>query len=409
MNKLALDGGTPVHDVKARPWPEWPPSTEKNWPRFEAAFKDIFLSRNEGLPHVYGKRFTKAYCDFLGVKYGVLTTSGTSALKLALCGVTGSDGLGDNGEAIVPNYTFIATASAALEMNFSVRMVDVDYETSCIDPQAVEAAITPRTRVIIAVDLLGHPADIDAINAIAKKHNLKVIQDTCQSHGAEYNGKKCGGLGDAGCFSFQSTKNLCSGEGGFVATNDEAVYRTAYAIHNVGRPPQGGSGVDTPGLGYNYRAVEYTAALLDLRLKDLPAQMQKRDAAATYITNELKGITGLRPVRSPAYCTLNAWHLYPMRYTPSAFGGHSRDEFLKAMAAEGIECSGGYGSKLADTPGIKAARKRHPELVSEMPCPNVERILTDCVWFHAHTLLADQQDLADMPEAVRKIQKAWHA
>lgn len=408
MSQLAMQGGTPVHNLKARPWPAWPPSGAEDWPRFESAFKEVYLSRDEGLPHIRGRRFAEAFCRFVGAKYGVLTTCGSSALKLALCGVTGCDGLGDNGECIIPNYTFVACATTALEMGFSIRMVDVDYETSCMDPAALEAAITPRTRVIMAVHLLGHAADMDALTAIARNHKLKVLEDACQSHGAEYKGRKCGSIGEAGAFSFQSTKNLCCGEGGFLSTNDAEVYKQAYAIHNVGRAPEGFS-FDEPRVGYNYRASEYLAALLEVRLKDLPGQIQKRNRGAAYLANELKGITGLRPIKMAEYCTNNVWHLYPMRYIPSAFGGHSRDEFLKALQAEGVPCSQGYPTLLSQTPGVVAVKKRHPELVSEMPCPNAERIIKDCVWFTQNMLLADAKDLADIPEAVRKIQKAWHA
>jgi dTDP-4-amino-4,6-dideoxygalactose transaminase len=408
MSTLALNGGTPVHDSKARPWPEWPPSTKDEWPRFEPGLREVFLSRTEGVPNPRGRRFAKAFCDYLGTQYGLLTTCGSAALKLALSAVTDTDGLGDNGECIVPNYTFVACATMPLEMGFSVKFVDIDPETACIDPAAVEAAIGTRTRVIMPVDLSGHPADMERINAIARKHNLAVVEDACQSHGAAYKGKKCGGLGDAGCFSFQSTKNLTCGEGGFVTTNSQDVYKRAYALHNLGKAPPGMS-LKEPHVGYNYRVSEYMATLLETRLKDMDAQMERRTRAVAYLTKELKGITGLRPAQVADYTTTHAYHLFRMIYTPSAFGGHSRDEFIEALKAEGIPCTNSYEQPLSKIGAMRAVKKRHPEMLIETPCPNVDRVIADTVGIQQATLLADDRDLADIPEAIRKVQKAFHA
>jgi dTDP-4-amino-4,6-dideoxygalactose transaminase len=408
MSKLALDGGTPVRDTRRRPWPTWPDVSEKKWLQQERSFREVYLSAVEGIPRPRCERFAKAYREYLGTDHGLVTTSGTSALKLALCAVTDTDGLGYNGECIVPNYTFIASAHAAWEMGFSVRFVDVESEGACLDSDALEAAITPKTRVIMPVDILGYPADMDRILAIAKKHNLKVVADVCQAHGASYKGKKCGSMGDAGCFSFQSSKNLTCGEGGFVATNSPDVYKRAYTLHNVGRPPPGKSW-DEPRAGYNYRPSEYLATLLENRLKELDAQSERRNRAAQYLNNELKGITGIRPAQVAGYVTNHAWHLYPMRYTPSAFGNRSRDEFIRALQAEGIPCSPGYTDLQSRHNVTLAVKKRHPELVAEEPCPKTERICAQSVWLYQTSLLADVKDLADIPEAIRKIQKEFHA
>lgn len=409
MSKLASEGGSPVHDTRARPWPRWPDVSEDNWPLQEKSFREVYLSRVEGIPRPRCEHFASSCCAYLETEYGLMTTSGSSALKLALAAVTDTIGLGgNNGECIVPSYTFIASAHTAWEMGFSVRFVDVEMENACLDPAALEAAITPRTRVIMPVDILGHPADMDRIQAIARKHDLKVVADACQAHGASYKGRKCGSLGDAGCFSFQSTKNLTSGEGGFLATNSSEVFKRAYTLHNVGRAPSG-MGWNEPRAGYNYRPSEYLATLLENRLKELDAQCERRNQAAAYLDNELKGITGIRPAKVSDYVTNHAYHLYPMRYIPSAFGGRSRDEFLRALQSEGIPCSAGYGDLLSRHGVTEAVKKRHPDLVAEEPCPNTERICAESIWLSQTMLLAEQRDLADIPEAIRKIQKAFHA
>ena len=408
MSRLAIHGGKPVRDVGARPWPGWPPINERRWKHHEAGFREVYRSATEGLPRPRGKRFAKRFCDYLGTSHGLLTTCGSSALKLALCAATDSDGLGYNGECIVPQYTFIATAHTALEMNFSVRFVDVDPETGCLDPDAFEAAITTPTRVVVPVDILGHPADMDRINAIARKHNLAVVEDACQAHGASYKNRKCGSLGDAGCFSFQSTKNLTSGEGGFVATDSAEIYKRIHTLHDVGKAPSGMSW-DAPQLGYNYRASEYIAVLLENRLAELDAYAERRNKAARYFDHALKSIAGLRPARVADFVTNHAWHLYPMRYDPDGFGGKSRDEFLAALRAEGVPCSSGYDRPLSEHGGIVAVKNRHPALIAAEPSPNTEHIGATAVWFSQTLLTADRRDLADVPEAIHRIQKAFKA
>jgi len=413
MTELALDGGAPVRGARRTrrggEWPRWPDVSEENWPQQRESFGEVYLSGTEGLPRPRGERFAKAYCAYLGTPHGLLTTSGSSALKLAFAAVTETDGLGYNGEVLVPNYTFIASAHTAWEMGFSVRFVDVDPETGCMDPDGLESAIGPKTRVVLPVDILGCPADMDRILAVARKHNLKVIDDACQAHGASYKGKKVGSMGDAACFSFQSTKNLTCGDGGFLTTNSADVYNRAHALHDVGRTPENVTPAE-PLAGYNYRASEYLAVLLENRLKALDAQCELRNRGARYLTRELKGITGIRPAQPLTDAVSNhAWHLYSMRYTPSAFGNRSRDEFINALRAEGIPCSPGYTDLQSRHPVTEAVKRRHPELVAEEPCPHAEALCAESVWLYQWMLLADEEDLADVPEAIRKIQKAFHA
>ena len=193
-----------------------------------------------------------------------------------------------------------------------------------------------------------------------------------------------------------------------MASNSAEVYKRLYTLHDVGRPPPG-MAWDEPRAGYNYRPSEYLATLLENRLKELDAQCERRNRAAGYLNNELKGITGIRPAQVADYVTNHAYHLYPMRYIPSAFGGRSRDEFIRALQAEGIPCSSGYTDLQSRHSVTLAVKKRHPELVAEQPCPNTKRICAESIWLFQSILLADEKDLADIPEAIRKIQKAFHA
>ena len=159
---------------------------------------------------------------------------GTDSISAALAAALDLDGFSDGGEVIVPNYTFVATASAVLERRCTIVFVDISPETFTIDPQAVEAAIGPETRAILPVHLGGHPADIGSLQEIAQRHNLAIIEDCAQAHGAEYQTKKVGSLSDVGAFSFQASKNLTSGEGGMVTTNNKDIHDRVCAFMNVG-------------------------------------------------------------------------------------------------------------------------------------------------------------------------------
>jgi len=187
--RLAIDGGTPVRDRKSKPFPDWPPVSETEWSEtIEPRLRDVYLSGSEGLPAPVGQAFEQAFASYCGAGYGVIMPHGTDAISAALAGALDLDGLGEGGDIILPNYTFIATASAPLSLNCSLSLVDVDPESGTLDPAAVEAAITDRTTAILPVHLAGHPADMDSLMAIARKHGLAVVEDCAQAHGAEHRG-----------------------------------------------------------------------------------------------------------------------------------------------------------------------------------------------------------------------------
>jgi len=252
----------------------------------------------------------------------------------------------------------------------------------------------------------GHPANMEALRRIADKHGLKIVEDCAQSHGAEVNGRKVGSLGDAGAFSFQSSKNLTSGEGGMVTTNDKDTHDRVHAFMNVGRAP-GGARWEYPRLGWNYRPSEYLAALLIPRLAKLEAQTDHRNANAAYLATELKQIEGITPPKLGPWVTKHGYHLYGMKYNPEGFGGKPRSDFLRALSAEGVPCSSGYGAPLSREAGMAHLAQKYPELIRELPCPVVERVCQESVWLFQNLLLGSQQDMDDVVEAVAKIQRTW--
>ena len=405
--KLAVDGGTPVRDTDQKPWTAWPLRTEEEWESvIGPALKEVYLSGTEGLPAPTALEFADRFAKYCGTEYGLMVPHGTDAIMAALAGALDLDGLAEVGDVVMPNYTFIATACAPLFLRLSCTLVDIDRETFTIDPEAVEDAITDRTVAILPVHLAGHPADMEAINGIAQKHGLAVIEDCAQAHGAEYKGKKVGSLSDAGAYSFQSSKNLTSGEGGCVVTNSKDVRDRAHAFYDVGRRP-GGERWEYPRLGWNFRNSEYLAALLCCRLQVLDEQIGRRNENTAYLAEGLSQIGGITPPKLASYATQHGYHLYCLLYDPEEFGGKPRSDFVAAMQAEGINCAGGYSRPLTDEGALKTVAERYPERVRRLPCPNVEYVCDHSIWLYQQMLLGTREDMADVVEAAAKVKKAF--
>jgi dTDP-4-amino-4,6-dideoxygalactose transaminase len=406
---LAVDGGVPVHHGG---WPRWPVWDERE----EQALLGVLRSGTWGMVH--GSKVTEfemAWGRFQQAQHCVAVVNGTSALEVALRALEIAPG----DEVIVPPYTFIATAAAALLAGALPVFADIDPETYELDPAAVEAAVTPRTRAVIPVHIAGCPPDMDGILGVARRHGLRVVEDAAQAHGAEWRGQRVGALGDLGTFSFQASKNLNAGEGGAIVTNDEALFRRVWSLHNVGRTLS--DDWRTSGwyqhdiLGFNYRLTEFQAALLLAQMSRLEEQMARREQAARFLDRELAAIPGIRPQARDPRVTAHAHHLYVLRYDPVAFGGHTRSQFLAALRAEGVPASGGYTEPLHRSPAVIHAvqalcsRLGRPEDVRlQRPLPVTERASAiEGVWLTQSVLLAEPGDVQHIPEAMRKIQRAW--
>jgi dTDP-4-amino-4,6-dideoxygalactose transaminase len=241
-------------------------------------------------------------------------------------------------EVILPGLTWTATLQAALDIGASAVVVDVDPETYGIDPKAVEAAITPRTKAILPVQLYGCMCDMDALQDIARRHKLKIVEDVAHQHGSRWRDVGAGALGDAGSFSFQQSKVLTSGEGGAITCNDEAVYETAFALKHAGWLPD----LATPGQRYshNYRITEMQAVLLRGGLSRLPIQLQGREDFAAALTEGLAASGGaLRAARRDPRVTRQSYYAMTLHFDPSRAGGLTREQYLSALGAEGMHLS----------------------------------------------------------------------
>jgi dTDP-4-amino-4,6-dideoxygalactose transaminase len=404
--KPALLGGKPVREVS---WPEWPKVTAAD----EQILMEVLESRQwfRGVSGRYAKRFEEEYARLTGARHCLATANGTSALWTSLNAL----GVGPGDEVIVPPYTFVATVNVVLLQHALPVFVDTDPATFQIDARKIASAITDRTRAIIPVHLGGSAADLDAIFAVAAKRKIPVIEDACQAHLAEWKGRKVGSLGDTGCFSFQVSKNLPSGEGGAVLTNNDEVIERCFTFHNNGR----GRKTESYNFSYfangaNLRMTQFQAALLVSQMQRLEEQSKLREENAAYLTGLLREIPGIHPARIYEGCTRNAYHLYMFRYDKQQFAGLPRGVFLKAMEAEGIPCSGGY-TPLNKEPFLKnvlasrAYRTIFPSArlkgwEEHNLCPANDRLCEEAVWLTQNMLLTGKSDMDQIAEAVRKIQ-----
>lgn len=399
-SQLAVHGGTPV---RSRPWPDWPV-----WGAAEVEAVTAVVRSGNWFARSGScvQEFTRRFADYHQARFAVPCTNGTHALEIALRAA----GVGAGDEVILPPYTFIATATAIVQINAIPVFADIDPETYNLDPRAAEAAITDRTGAIIAVHIGGCPADLDALGELARRRGLKLIEDSAQAHGAEWRGRKVGAIGDSGSFSFQASKNLNAGEGGIVLTDREEVFDRAWSLADIGRIREG-AWYQHELLSGNFRMTEWQGAILLAQMDRLEEQTRRRNENSLYLAGRLEQIEGARPLKRDARVTQHAYHLFAFRYDAAAFGGLSRGDFIRALSAEGVPCSAGY------TPlyGQGAFRPIDPTMYplaaardySSVHCPVAERVCAhEAIWLSQNMLLGPRADMDDIADAVLKIQQA---
>lgn len=412
---LAIDGGSPVRGD--RPWPPWPRAAVGAG----AALNDVLESGRWAItsPYTgqdtYGQRFAVQFSQYVGARSCVLTASGTAALMAALeaCGVGARD------EVIVPALSWIATASTVLGVNAIPVFVDVDAETLCIDPHAVEAAITHRTRAIVAVHLYSAVADVQGLSNVAQRHGVPLIEDCAQAHGAQFAGRHVGGFGIAGTFSMHHTKLLTSGEGGAVVTNDAALARRVEHLRADGRcrpstPPAVGAAelVETGELmGSNRCLSEFQSALLTVQLGELDQWNAVRRRNALTL-DDLLGDIGFVPQATTSGTTERVYFNYSVRMPPGPLMTAGTSAVASALTAE-LGCAVRpiyapmYASRLYDPATrrrfaisdehlARLLRPQQPQIVAEAA---VKQSLT----LHHAALLGDEEDTRDIANAFKKI------
>lgn len=402
MASLALLGGP---KAKKKPFPDWPYFDAAE----EQALKEVLQSRIWWrTPGTRTLQFEQAFAHFHGARHGIAVTNGTAALEIAMAalGITSGD------EVIVPDFTFVATASAVLFANALPVLVDVDPQTYCISPELVEAAITPRTRAIIAVHMGGHPADLDRLTKIAKRNHLALIEDSSHAHASEWRGKRIGTFGIAATFSFQSSKLMTAGEGGIVISNNDKFELQARSAHDCGRMP-GKWFYNHYIYGSNYRLSEWQGAILTAQLSRLDDQTRRRHANARVLDRLLREIPGITPQKLDERCTRNGQYAYIFHVNKKEFAGISAERFVEAMNAEGIPNQASYpplhqlhvfrnGSYRQRLCG-KQATQKHAFLKQSFPV--TKKAAWETVWIPQPALLGDEEDIYEVAAACRKIQQ----
>ena len=405
MPVLAINGGTPARTL---PWPAWPrPETAA---RAAELVTQALTSGKWAGDGPMEQAVAHRFAALSGAKHGVCVSSGTTALQTAL----EAAGVGYSDEVIVPGMTWIATASAVLATNGVPVFADIDAHTFCLDPVAAERAITPRTKAIMPVHVFGSMAEMDAINDVARRHSLLVIEDSSHSHGSlwrcptgEVRGS--GALGDAGCFSLQASKSLSAGEGGIILTDDEAFADRCWQVKNVGRPRREGQDYV---LGFNFRMPEASAATVLAGLEQLEGELAIREANGKLLNRRLAEIPGITPARRDPRVVRQAYYGYIFAYDPEEWEGVPRSRFLKALQAEGVRAGNGfppvYWSEFwhVRKERFPAASRYDPTSpdYAEVSLPVTERLAREQQVTLPHAqLLGTEDDVMDIVRAVEKL------
>src|SRR5256885_564459 len=402
MSSLAMLGG---RRTKGKPFPVWPEYDENEKRVLNEVLESRVWWRTPGTRTL---EFEQAFARFHGARHGIPVTNGTAALEVTMAGL----GVGAGDEVILPDFTFVATASAVLFANALPILVDVDSETYCIDPNLVEDAITSRTKAIIAVHMGGHPADLDRLKKIASRKRLALIEDSAHAHASEWRGQRVGTFGVAGTFSFQSSKLITAGEGGMIISNNDKFEVQARSVHDCGRMP--GEWFYSHFIyGSNYRLSEWQGAILQVQLGRLDQQTKRRHHNARLLDRLLRVIPGITPQKLDDRCTRNGQYAYIFHVNKKVFAGIATDRFIAAMNAEGIPNqasypplhqlhmfrNGEYRKRLCG----KQSRERHKFLKGKFPV--TQRAAWETVWLPQPVLLGDEEDMHEIAAAVTKIQK----
>jgi len=401
MAELAINGGTPAAT-------DWVPT---KWPIFDDKEKEALIDTLEsgswcsmGKPDGKVGQFEQAFAEYIGTKYTTCVTSGTGALELAFrsCDLEPGD------EVIVTAVSFIASASAIVLAGGVPVFVDVDPETYQMSPDAVEAAITDKTRAIEAVHYGGYPVDMDRIGEIAKKHNLFIVEDCAEAHGSEWKGQKAGSLGDIGAFSFQMGKNLTCGDGGAMTYSKDELAVSCYSYSRYGNIPGGERYVHYVPAG-NFRMSEFLGAILSAQLSRHAEQTQIRYENGEYFAQELEKVGGISALKRDPRVTKRGYYFYFLRYDASKWNGLHRNKFMEVLRAEGVGCGTAHNDPLYQNPAFQNIKK---SLLygSEMDytkarCPEAERIYNSEVIAMGKDFLMERENIDKILGALYKIRE----
>ena len=416
MEKLSIKGGAPIREER---YPLWPQAGEQEryWVEKVLSGQKWFAGPRgddpDSLCTLFGNRFAAMHAS----KYSVLVSNGSVSIEISLRAL----GIKPGDEVIVPAYTFISTATSALMVGAIPVFADISNTSYCLDPKDLERKITSATKAIIPVHLGGQMADMPVICSIAEKHGLKIVEDCAQAIGSAWMEKPAGTWGDLGSFSFQSNKTLTSGEGGLVLTNSADLTERLRAFCAFGRikssNAERSSAYQSQFLSGNYRLSEVQAAILLGQLERFAAQDGIRQENAAYLTDRLKTIPGISPIKVEAEGSKHGYYYYLMRYDKKAFGNLSPNALSRALAAEGVPFIPGDARPIyrSDVFKPKTLRKfLHPEMsdlyqkrsnAGQANCPQAEKACENTLILRHQVLLGDRKSMDDIVAALDKVQK----
>ncbi|MFA5089126.1 MAG: DegT/DnrJ/EryC1/StrS family aminotransferase [Candidatus Omnitrophota bacterium] len=405
MSELALFGG---ERIRKKPFAAGACIGDEERQRVSQVLEEGVLSgfiAKKGDYFLGGKQvreFEGLVKDYFPCKHAVSVNSATAGLHVAL----GACGIGPGDEVIVPPYTMSATATAVLMQGAIPVFADIEEERCCLDPQKIEERVTSRTRAIIVVHLFGYPAKMDDIMVVAKRHGLKVVEDCAQAPGTEFKGKRVGTFGDAGVFSLNQHKTVTSGEGGFVITGDDRLALRMQLMRNHGEVIVDDFGIPEHYdiVGYNYRMTELEAAVATGQFRRLDSLTRHRIDLAEYLMKKLSGFKGLMLPKADG--NKHVYFVFPMRFLEKE-AGMSREDFVRALVAEGIPVAAGYVKPIYLASYYqKGFVKGQPvrDFYGKGICPVCERMhekefLCTGVCRHPHT----KEDMDDVVAAVGKV------
>ncbi len=394
MAKLAINGGPKtVTRALGKPWPIFDETEEQallevcrsgNW--WRGAYAEPSESKVG--------QFEDAFAAYQHAKHCVAVTNGTQALECALkaAGVRPGD------EVLVPAMTFVASATAICLVGAKPVFVDVDARNYDIDPDAMDAAVTPRTTAAVVVHNGGYPCDMDRVLEVARKHGLRVIEDCAHAHGSEWKGRRVGAIGDLGGFSFQMGKTLTCGEGGAVLTDDDELAELAFSFHHIGRI-KGRPFYEFHRVASNLRMTEWQGAVLLCQLARLDEQTETRERNAQYLAEGLKEIPGVEPIERDPRVTRWGFYYWNFFYRPEKFDDVPKAKFLSALSAEGVPI--GHG---AHGEPIYKQKVFESEDLGDVHCPVAETLHEKHSLSITHrAFLGGREDMDLILDAIRKV------
>ena len=395
----AILGGSPVRSTDYPSWPVW---DEGERGRLLQVLEAGGWWQGSGDA---ASTFATNFATYHGARFGMALTNGTHTLEAALIACD----IGEGDEVIVPGMTFVASAGAVLAVNASPVLVDIDPDTLCIDVAAADAAITARTKAIIAVHVAGAAADLDALTELCARRGLRLIEDCAHAHGTFWRGRGVGSWGDFGSFSMQRSKLMTAGEGGVLICNDEELRDRAWAYADCGRAKDMWF-YHHPTYGSNLRMTEWQGAVLQAQLDRFPEQNRIRNDNAIALNSALDEIPGLRtPCRDPRMSTQGNY-CFVVHYDSEQFAGLPLKMFEAALEAEGIPMGVSYPALndlalFRDRNFAPRLRAHAPTIdYSTVSLPRAEHAAASTVWLQHRLLLADREDVLDVARAAARIQ-----